>query len=78
LQIICNKNNFSYFRSIEKPFNFYQREQAKQRQKANEALYNGKPAQKKTNTFKANPVPKVVSLYVHFTQEIIATFFVET
>lgn len=47
-------------RSIEKPFKFYQREEAKKRQKVNQALYEGVKKEKK-NSFKAKPIPKVVS-----------------
>ena len=47
-------------RSAEKPFKFYQREEAKKRQKINEAIYEGRTKSKKPETFKAKPIPRMV------------------
>ncbi|XP_067938833.1 protein FAM161A-like [Watersipora subatra] len=47
-------------RSVEKPFKFYQREEAKRRQKVNKEIYEGKSKSRKKETFKAKPIPRVL------------------
>lgn len=51
-----------FVRSVEKPFRFYVREEAKKRQRQNEDLYKGSKREKNKNVFKAKPVPKVVRI----------------